>query len=69
MNQTGTLALSCGLLCVWPLFFGFLCYNIGARRIRLRNPIVVGENGERSEQSSGRRWLARRRDDGLYTNK
>jgi hypothetical protein len=40
MNSSA-LALSMGLLCLWPLFIGFIGFQIGRKRLKFRFPVQI----------------------------
>lgn len=40
MNGSALL-LSMGFFCVWPLFVGFVGFQIGRRRLKFRSPIQI----------------------------
>jgi len=40
MNSSALL-LSAGFFCLWPLFIGFIGFQIGRKRLKFRSPIQI----------------------------
>ena len=43
--------LSLGLMCLWPLFVGFVGFNIGRKRLRIQSPIVIRRGTDEYSES------------------
>jgi hypothetical protein len=47
--NSSALLISVGFFCLWPLLVGFIGFQIGRRRLKLRSPILISRSPMESD--------------------